>query len=74
MPRAGDEYVTVEAALKQYTARAVLLDVGDAVSRGAWVPRSCLHFTSDKQVETLELDARAEWRVREWVAEREGLI
>lgn len=72
--RAGDEYVTVEAILKARTDKAVLLDIGTDVSMGAWVPRSCLHFISDKQADQLPLEEKAEWRVREWVAEREGLI
>lgn len=70
----SDEYVTVTAMMRKRTAKAVLLDVGDGVSRGAWVPRSCLHFMSDKAVDAAALDDELELRVREWIAEREGLI
>ena len=70
----SDEYVTVTATMRKRTAKAVLLDIGDGVSRGAWVPRSCLHFMSDKAVDDAALDDELELRVREWIAEREGLI
>lgn len=70
----GDEYVTVTARLKARTAKAVLLNVGEDVERGGWVPRSCLHFISDKSVESAALEDEIELRVIEWVAEDRGLL
>lgn len=70
----SDEYVTVSVKLKARTAKAVLLDVGDTVSRGAWVPRSCLHGADDQRIDKAHLDDELELRVREWIAEREGLL
>jgi len=70
----SDEYVTISAKIKGRTARAVLFDVGDTVSRGAWVPRSCLHGADDQKIDKARLDDELELRVREWIAEREGLL
>lgn len=70
----GDDYVEVNAILRQRTAKAVLLDVGDGVSRGAWVPRSCLHGADDGTIDNADLESSVTLRVREWIAEREGLI
>lgn len=69
-----DEYVTVTARLKARTAKAVLLNVGKDVERGGWVPRSCLHFMSDKAVQEASLEDELELRIMEWVAEQRGLI
>lgn len=70
----SDDYVTVTAILKQRTANAVLLDVGDGVSRGGLVPRSCLHAASDQIVDAAEINDEVELRMREWVAEDKGLL
>lgn len=70
----GDEYVAVIAKLRKRTAKAVLLDVGEGVSRGAWVPRSCLFGPDDSTIDNIALDSEVTIRVREWIAEREGLI
>ena len=70
----SDEYVTVTATVKAKTAKAVLLDVGDEVSRGAWIPRSCLHAASDAKVQDANIGDELELQVREWIAEREDLI
>jgi hypothetical protein len=70
----SDDYVTVTATMKRKTEKAVLLDVGDHVSRGAWVPRSCLHAMSDIAVANAKPDDELELRIREWIAEREGLL
>lgn len=70
----SDEYVGVTAKLRARTAKAVLLDVGDGVSRGAWVPRSCLHGADDSTIDAVAIDDEVTVRVREWIAEREGLI
>ena len=70
----GEEYVTVTATVKARTEKAVLLDVGDDVSRGAWVPRSTLHFMSDRTVENCAIEDEVELRVMAWVAEDKGLL
>lgn len=70
----SDGYVTVTAVLRQRTARAVLLDVGADVARGAWVPRSCLHAGDDRRIDAAAIDSEVSLQVREWIAEREGLV
>lgn len=70
----GDEYVGVTAKLRARTAKAVLLDVGEGVGRGAWVPRSCLFGPDDSAIDNVAIDSEVTLRVREWIAEREGLI
>jgi len=70
----SDNYVGVTAKLKARTAKAVLLDVGDGVSRGAWIPRSCLHGADDSVIDNVAIDDEVTLRVREWFAAREGLL
>lgn len=70
----SDDYVTITAKMKAKTPRAVLLDFGDHVSRESWVPRCCLHTASDIAVSKAAKDDELELRVREWIAEREGLL
>lgn len=70
----GDDYVTVTAILRRRTARAVLLDVGGEVGRGAWVPRSCLHAGDDRSIDAAAIDSEVSLQVRGWIAEREGLV
>jgi hypothetical protein len=69
-----DDYVTVTAVLRRRTAKAVLLDVGNEVARGAWIPRSCLHAASDRLIDDATIDSEVAIEVREWIAEREGLV
>ena len=72
--REGDEYVTVVAILKARTRKAVLLDVGVEVERGAWIPRSCLHAANDREIDAAAIDSEVTVQVREWIANREGLV
>lgn len=69
-----DEYVTVTAKVRGRSAKAVLLDIGEGVSRGAWIPRSCLFGPDDKALDDAEIGDEITLKVREWIAEREGLI
>jgi hypothetical protein len=68
-----DAYVTVTARLRARTPKAVLLDVGAAVGRGSWIPRSCLHARDDRALDAAAIDSEISVAVREWIAAREGL-
>ena len=70
----GDDYVGVTATLRARTAKAVLLDVGEEVSRGSWIPRSCLYGPDDSAVDNVAIDSTVTLRMFEWIANREGLI
>lgn len=69
-----EDYVTVTATVKARTAKAILLDVGDDVSRGDWVPRSTLHCSSDSAIDNCEIGDNLTLKIMEWVAEEKGLI
>lgn len=67
-----DEYVTVHVALKARTDKAALLENSDGAE--GWVPRSCMHFMTDKAVAEAAIGATIEARITEWVATKTGLI
>jgi hypothetical protein len=72
--RMSDDYVTITCVMKSKTDKAVLIDVGDAVTHPSWIPRSCLHAMSDIAVANARKDDELELRLREWVARREGFL
>jgi len=68
----GDEtYVRLNGRLKRRTDKAAMIetDIGEG-----WVPRSCMHFATDKAIDDMELGQEAEFQIMEWVAEREELV
>jgi len=69
-----EDYVTVVAIVKARTDKAVLLALGNDVMRGDWVPRSTLHFNSDRAVDDCYIGDELTIQVMEWVAEEKGLI
>lgn len=70
----SDDYVTVVAKMRARTAKAVLLDVGKDVGRGAWIPRSCINGVDERTLDGAVIDSEVTLRIVEWIAEREGLI
>lgn len=70
----GDGYVQVTATLRACRPKAVLLAIGEDVPRGAWVPRSCIHGADDRSLDRVAPGSAITIQVREWIAEREGLI
>lgn len=67
-----DEYATVQVKLKARTDKAALLENDDGTE--GWVPRSCLHFMTDKAVAQAAIGDTIEARIMEWVATKNGLI
>lgn len=69
--RGDEKYTRLDGTLKKRTAKAALIatDIGEG-----WVPRSCMHFATDKAIDEMEIDQDGEFQIMEWVAEREGLI
>ena len=66
-----DEYVTITATLTARTDRAAQLSNSDAIG---WVPRSCMHFMSDKAVAEAAIGDELELRIMEWIADERGFI
>lgn len=72
MPLSGDErYVEVEGKLKKRSAKAILIETELA---SGWVPRSCVHFSTDKMVDDMDLGDEASFKIMQWVATDRGLI
>jgi hypothetical protein len=66
----SDDYVVIEGRVK-FTRLKSILFVPIEGPVDVWVPRSLLHAADDMAVEDNELE---EIRVREWFAQKEGLI
>lgn len=67
----GDDYVESEVEYKAKTAKAIL--VAFRSHREEWVPRSLLHYSSDREVERLKRGEKVTIIVREWYAHQIGL-
>jgi hypothetical protein len=67
----GDRYLTVRVRIKEVRPTSVLFWHGDTTT---WVPRSCLFGPDDSAIDNVAIDSEVTLRVREWIAEREGLI
>lgn len=67
----SDEYVRVTAVVEGKTDKAVRLSNGET---HAWVPRSCLHAADDVALNNMSIADERTFRMREWIAEREGFI
>jgi hypothetical protein len=74
MSSARDAYVRVVVVLRQIRPRAVLLEWGKGVPRGAWIPRSCIHGGDDLALGKATPGSEVTIQIREWIAQREGLI
>ncbi len=70
----SDEYVTASVILVRRTKKAICVATDETASTDVWIPRSCLHAGSDATINEAELESEITIRVREWIAEREGLI
>lgn len=72
MPLRGDEkYVDVEGKLKKRTRAAIKIETDLATG---WVPRSCIHFATDKMVDDMDIDDDASFKIMLWVAEDRGFV
>jgi hypothetical protein len=69
----SEDYVTVDCLLSARTPKAVLLLCKETGARG-WVPRSCLHFSSDKAVDGSAIGDELELKMMEWVAGQRGFL
>jgi hypothetical protein len=65
------DYVEVDCKILSCTEKAVRIENehGDKV----WIPRSCIHGKDDLKVENC-VGEDATIQIREWIADREGLI
>ena len=68
----GDEkYVTVHGTLAGRTKKAIRVET---VTGSGWVPRSCIHFSTDKAVDDMDVGDEAEFKIMQWVADDRGLV
>lgn len=70
----SDDYVTCTVRIEALTQRAVMVRPAHASTCAAWLPRSTLHGADDRRLTSAAVDTEMDLRVREWIAEREGLI
>jgi len=70
----SDEYVTLSVFLHRKTKAAICVSRDADATDGVWIPRSCLHAATDLALADAELDEEIEIKVREWIAQREGLV
>lgn len=66
----SDDYVTSTVTFKARTDNAVLIAFYD---EEAWVPRSCLSFRCDRNINSLKYNDEFEISLREWKASQIGL-
>lgn len=67
----GDNYVTLEGTLVRKTPAAILIRVGGAEG---WVPRSCVHFGTDKAIDDMQAGDEGEFKIMEWLAGDRGFL
>ena len=72
MPLRGDEsYVEIEGKLKRKTRAGILIET--ELAEG-WVPRSCVHFSTDKAIDDLDIGDEYQFKIMQWVAEDRGFV
>ncbi len=71
MPRPGDEPVELEAVVLAIGENAARLDFGKKV---AWIPYSALHEDNEWDNELAEVGDSVTIIVKQWLAEKEGLV
>lgn len=70
MPLRGDEkYVDIDGTLVRKTRAAILIRT-DLVE--GWVPRSCVHFSTDKAVDDMADEEDGQFKIMRWLAEERG--
>lgn len=64
-----DDYITIRCVYKAKTNAAVLIAYKN---QEHWVPRTCIHYKTDKLLEMLNRNDEFKLTVREWLAEQKG--
>lgn len=67
------KYVEIVCSFVYAKKDAVLIALADDTEE-RWVPRTCLSYNSDKEVEGLERGDDCVLHVAEWFANKKGLI
>lgn len=67
-----EDYVTVHATLLRRTDKAAQVE-NDFTDKPVWVPRSCMHFATDRAIDAADLGAELELKLMSWVAVDRGL-
>jgi hypothetical protein len=70
----GHDYVEITATLRLVRPKSVLIETGDAVPLGCWIPRSCIHGADERSLDRIAIGQEITLRVFEWLAVREDLI
>lgn len=66
-----EEYVTLSGLLMKRTVKAVLLEID---GKEGWVARSCCRFSTDQDVDQMDLGDEGQFQVMRWVAEKAGFL
>jgi len=69
--RGDEKYVEIEGTLVRKTRAAIRIKTDLAEG---WVPRSCVHFATDKMVDDMGDDEDAQFKIMRWVAEERGFV
>ena len=70
----GEEYCTLEVVVEAIRDASVLIHLASDEQVTAWIPRSCIHFVSDRALSSAHNGDQMEMRIMEWVATKKGLI
>ena len=70
----GDNYVFVSGTLKAEPRPKAIFFKSEESGETSWIPRSLLHAADDKAIDEVAVGSPLTVRVREWFAEKEGLI
>lgn len=65
-----ERYVTISTTYLRSTEKAIQIDTPN---KKLWIPRSCIHYTSDKEAETWREGDEVEIQVMAWLAEQHDL-
>lgn len=70
----GEDYVTVQATIREVRKQSVLITVGNSVPRGDWIPRSLIHGADDRQLDGKFEGEKMSLRMFRWKAEQVGFV
>lgn len=67
----GDDYIDIDAKVLAIREKAVMLETDEGKG---WMPRSCMHASSDIVLNNMSVGEETTFRVREWKAVDMGLV
>lgn len=70
MSKSEERYVTISTTFLKATDKAIQIDTTEG---DKWIARSCLHYSSDQEVDVWRRGDEVEIQVFHWVAEKHNL-